>query len=195
MLEQEKVNDSTTTTKSMDLLSSLGLNSPDNVDYDKLEFILEDDMDPSGRLPLGSTLTFGVGITVGSIWGFFEGVKDPAPTTMKLRKNAILNAITKRGPFVANSVGVVSIYYFGLEWCIANLLGLKDDFVLPITSAFTAGALFKASGNSLSVWKLAGLKASGKIGLTCAAGMGVISGLKHLYKNYKFQEEDKMYMN
>ena len=54
---------------------------------------------------LKSTLV--LGLTIGGTWGLYEGLRNPDGRTMKLRLNSVLNGMTRRGPFLANSLGVV----------------------------------------------------------------------------------------
>jgi hypothetical protein len=49
----------------------------------------------------------GTGITAGSVWGFWEGLRHPDGTTGRLRINSVLNSVTRRGPFLGNSMGVL----------------------------------------------------------------------------------------
>lgn len=48
-----------------------------------------------------------LGLTFGGSWGLYEGLRNPDGKTMKLRLNSVLNGMTRRGPFMANSLGVV----------------------------------------------------------------------------------------
>lgn len=48
------------------------------------------------------------GLALGGVWGLREGARKPlAVTNARLRINAILNAVTRRGTFVGNSAGVL----------------------------------------------------------------------------------------
>ena len=47
------------------------------------------------------------GITAGSVWGFYEGLRHPDGRTARLRVNSVLNSVTRRGPFLGNSLGVL----------------------------------------------------------------------------------------
>jgi mitochondrial import inner membrane translocase subunit TIM23 len=50
----------------------------------------------------------------GGILGFAEGLnRVPAGAPPKIRLNAILNGVTRRGPFLGNSAGVVALMYNG----------------------------------------------------------------------------------
>lgn len=90
---------------------------------DKLDYLLLDD-EKLSELPGSETalpsrgwsddLCYGVGTTyvsglgLGGLWGLREGMnkKLAAPVT-RLRVNAILNSLTKRGSFIANSGGII----------------------------------------------------------------------------------------
>ena len=48
-----------------------------------------------------------LGLTIGGTWGLYEGLRNPDGRTMKLRLNSVLNGMTRRGPFLANSLGVL----------------------------------------------------------------------------------------
>lgn len=48
------------------------------------------------------------GLALGGLWGLREGSrKQLAVTNSRLRINAILNSVTRRGTFVGNSAGVL----------------------------------------------------------------------------------------
>lgn len=114
-----------------------------------------------------------------------EGIKDTTPTTFKLRKNAILNAVTKRGPHFANSLAIVSVYYSFFEFGIAYLTGFKDDIGLPIVAASTAGAAFKCTSKKKEKKDLivkGSLAQAGKIGAVCGITMGAFQVVKRIYK-------------
>lgn len=49
-----------------------------------------------------------VGLGVGGVWGLFEGFRNLEGTTYRMRANSILNGLTRRGPFMANTLAVVS---------------------------------------------------------------------------------------
>ena len=49
-----------------------------------------------------------LGLAVGGLWGLREGSKRPiAASNARLRVNAILNSVTRRGTFIGNSAGVL----------------------------------------------------------------------------------------
>ena len=51
----------------------------------------------------------GAGQGVGGVWGAVEGMRHRDATTHILRINTVLNAVTKRGPFLGNSLAVIGI--------------------------------------------------------------------------------------
>jgi import inner membrane translocase subunit TIM23 len=51
---------------------------------------------------------------LGGAWGFAEGLRRaPAGAPPRLKLNSILNGVTRRGPFLGNSAGVVAMGYNG----------------------------------------------------------------------------------
>jgi Tim17/Tim22/Tim23/Pmp24 family len=53
------------------------------------------------------------GLGVGGLWGLREGAKRPlAVSNTRLRINSVLNSVTRRGTFMANSAGVLGVTYF-----------------------------------------------------------------------------------
>ena len=51
-----------------------------------------------------------IGMVSGGVWGLHEGVFSPERQrlTGRMRANAILNGLTRRGPFMANTLAVLS---------------------------------------------------------------------------------------
>ena len=47
-----------------------------------------------------------IGLTFGGAWGLMEGLSGHSPN-FKLRLNTILNCVTRRGPFIGNSCGIL----------------------------------------------------------------------------------------
>lgn len=119
------------------------------------ESISSDEGAQNGFLPsrgFNDDLCYGTGtvylgaLFVGGVFGFLEGVKNiPAGTTSnKLRLNTVLNHITKRGPFMGNSAGVLAITYNIINSSIGYFRGRHDDYS-SLVSGFLTGALFKSS--------------------------------------------------
>eukprot|EP00112_Aurelia_sp_Birch-Aquarium-sp1_P024723 Seg795.6 transcript_id=Seg795.6/GoldUCD/mRNA.D3Y31 product="Mitochondrial import inner membrane translocase subunit Tim23" protein_id=Seg795.6/GoldUCD/D3Y31 len=85
------------------------------------------------------------GLTFGGSWGLYEGLRNPDGKTMKLRLNSVLNGMTRRGPFMANSLGVVALMYCSLNTGIEKVRGTEDMYN-SVAAAVTTGALFKSTG-------------------------------------------------
>jgi len=85
------------------------------------------------------------GLTVGGTWGLLEGLRNPDGRTMKLRLNSVLNGMTRRGPFLANSLGVVALMYCSVNTAIEKARGTEDMYN-SIAAAVTTGAVFKSTG-------------------------------------------------
>ncbi len=49
-----------------------------------------------------------LGHAVGGVWGVVEGIRNAESSTRRMRANAILNGLTRRGPFMANTLGILS---------------------------------------------------------------------------------------
>lgn len=129
------------------------------LDKDALEYItLEDSVLsdlPGGQSVLPSRgftddLCYGTGytyltaLTIGGAWGMQEGLRRSAGQAPKLRLNSTLNAITRRGPFLGNSMGVVAIIYNCFNSYIGHLRG-KHDAMNCIVAGTLSGMLFKST--------------------------------------------------
>ena len=62
----------------------------------------------------------------------------------KLRLNSVLNAVTRRGPFLGNSAGVVAIAYNCINSYIGYLRG-KHDAANMVAAGALSGILFKST--------------------------------------------------
>lgn len=58
-----------------------------------------------------------IGLTFGGIWGLMEGLRGHTPN-FKLRLNTVLNSVTRRGPFIGNSCGVLGNTIFYIAFII-----------------------------------------------------------------------------
>ena len=55
-----------------------------------------------------------------------EGLrKTPSTAPPKIRLNGVLNAVTRRGPFLGNSAGVVALVYNGINSYIGYARGKR----------------------------------------------------------------------
>jgi inner membrane translocase subunit Tim23 len=60
----------------------------------------------------GTGCTYLTALTLGGAMGFAEGLRQVPPyAPTKLKINAILNGVTRRGPFLGNSAGVIALLY------------------------------------------------------------------------------------
>lgn len=92
----------------------------------------------------GTGVTYLTALTLGGAWGLQEGLRRSAGQPPKLRLNSVLNAVTRRGPFLGNSAGVVAICYN----CFSSLIGYvrgKHDAANTIAAGALSGMLFKST--------------------------------------------------
>ncbi|OJD12665.1 hypothetical protein AJ78_06770 [Emergomyces pasteurianus Ep9510] len=131
-----------------------GLNQ-DTLDYLSLEDSALDDL-PGSRSALPSRgwsddLSYGTGTTyltalsIGGTWGLIEGLrKTPVSAPPKLRLNGVLNSITRRGPFLGNSAGVIAMVYNGINSTLGHVRG-KHDAANSVLAGALSGMLFKST--------------------------------------------------
>jgi import inner membrane translocase subunit TIM23 len=130
-----------------------GLNK-DTLDYLSLEDSALSDLPGSqSALPsrgftddlcYGTGTTYLAGLSLGGAWGLQEGLRKSAGESPKLRLNSVLNSITRRGPFLGNSAGVVAICYNCINSYIGYLRG-KNDAANTIVAGALSGMLFKST--------------------------------------------------
>lgn len=99
----------------------------------------------SDDLCYGTGVTYLTGLSMGGAWGLAEGLSRlPSTAPPKLRLNSALNAITRRGPFLGNSAGVVAMMYNGINSIIGHYRGKHDSFN-SIAAGGISGAVFKCT--------------------------------------------------
>lgn len=99
----------------------------------------------SDDLCYGTGVTYLAGLTLGGAWGLAEGLnKLPASAPPKLRLNSALNSITRRGPFLGNSAGVIAMVYNGFNSLIGHYRG-QHDAMNSVVAGALSGALFKST--------------------------------------------------
>ncbi|OMH78433.1 Mitochondrial import inner membrane translocase subunit tim23 [Zancudomyces culisetae] len=98
----------------------------------------------SDDLCYGAGTAYLAGLGTGGLWGLLEGNRLPAKN-FKIRLNGILNAMTRRGPFVGNSAGVLAMYYNGLYAMIGAYTGNKGGYSTSLYAAATTGLVFRAT--------------------------------------------------
>lgn len=96
-----------------------------------------------------------IGLGCGSVWGFHEGLRNPEGTTARMRANSVLNGLTRRGPFMANTLAVVTLVYSPMESCIGHLRGKRDVGNSVVAAAIT-GALYKSTAGTRAMAIAAG---------------------------------------
>lgn len=131
-----------------------GLNQ-DTLDYISLEDSALDQL-PGDRSVLpsrgwsddlcyGTGTTYLAGLTIGGAWGLAEGLKKtPVSAPPKIRLNGVLNSITRRGPFLGNSAGVVAMVYNGFNSGLGYARG-KHDAANSIVAGALSGMVFKST--------------------------------------------------
>jgi len=92
----------------------------------------------------GTGVTYLTGLSLGGAWGLQEGLRRSNGQPPKLRLNSVLNAVTRRGPFLGNSAGVVAICYNCINSYIGYLRG-KHDAANTIVAGGLSGMLFKST--------------------------------------------------
>ncbi|KAI9590997.1 Tim17-domain-containing protein [Syncephalis fuscata] len=132
-------------------------------------FNSDDDLIPGMGVPqrgFGDDLCYGVGttyitgLTLGGAWGLMEGLRSTRnlPPSFKVRLNGVLNGCTRRGPYLANSVGILAMIYTCTNASIGKIRG-KNDLFNSMLAGGLAGALFRSA---------AGLRSAGIAGGICA---------------------------
>ncbi|EMG49361.1 TIM23 Mitochondrial import inner membrane translocase subunit TIM23 [Candida maltosa Xu316] len=119
----------------------------------------------------GTGAVYLLGLGVGGLWGFQEGVRTiPENSPGKVKLNHLLNNITKRGPFLGNSAGVLALTYNLIDSTIDGVREKHDDLNSVVAGAL-AGALFRSS---------AGIKPMAYSSVMMAGAAGIWCGLKRL---------------
>ena len=126
----------------------------------------------SDDLCYGTGVTYLSALTMGGTWGMIEGLrKSPASAPPKLRLNSVLNSMTRRGPFLGNSAGVIAMVYNGINSTIGYYRG-RHDSANSIVAGAMSGMLFKSTKGVRPMMISGGLVAS-------AAGVWAVSSLVH----------------
>ncbi len=74
-----------------------------------------------------------------------EGLnRTPISAPPKIRLNSVLNSVTRRGPFLGNSAGVIAMVYNGLNSTIGYWRG-KHDSANSVMAGALSGMLFKST--------------------------------------------------
>lgn len=124
----------------------------------------------SDDLCYGTGVTYLAGLTIGGAWGLAEGLnRSPAGSPPKLRLNSCLNAVTRRGPFLGNSAGVLAMVYNGINSFIGHYRG-QHDATNSVVAGALSGMLFKSTRGLRPMMISGGLVAStaGAWAVSCA---------------------------
>ncbi|KAH0544925.1 hypothetical protein FGG08_001005 [Glutinoglossum americanum] len=99
----------------------------------------------SDDLCYGTGVTYLTALSLGGAWGLAEGLNRlPVSAPPKLRLNSVLNAVTRRGPFLGNSAGVIALVYNGMNSTIGHFRG-KHDAANSVLAGALSGMLFKST--------------------------------------------------
>lgn len=89
-----------------------------------------------------------------------EGLnRTPASAPPKLRLNSVLNSVTRRGPFLGNSAGVIAMVYNGINSTIGYYRG-RHDSANSVMAGALSGMLFKSTRGLRPMFISGGLVAS-----------------------------------
>ncbi|ETN39728.1 uncharacterized protein HMPREF1541_05954 [Cyphellophora europaea CBS 101466] len=99
----------------------------------------------SDDLCYGTGSVYLAALTTGGAWGLIEGLnRVPASAPPKLRINSVLNSVTRRGPFLGNSAGVVAMCYNGINSTIGYYRG-KHDTTNSVAAGILSGMVFRST--------------------------------------------------
>ncbi len=100
----------------------------------------------SDDLCYGTGVTYLTALGFGGAWGAAEGLRRQplGRSSFKLALNATLNSITRRGPFLGNSAGVLAMTYNGANSFIGHMRG-KHELANGVVAGGVAGALWKST--------------------------------------------------
>ncbi len=131
----------------------------------------------SDDLCYGTGVTYLTALTTGGVWGLVEGLnRAPASAPPKLRLNSVLNSMTRRGPFLGNSAGVVAMVYNGVNSTIGYYRG-KHDAANSVMAGALSGMLFKSTRGvrpmMISGGIVAGIAGGWAVSLISSAAMDI----------------------
>lgn len=97
-------------------------------------------------LSYGTGAVYLMGLATGGFTGLVEGMRSTANVqSPKLRLNAILNSVTRRGPFVGNTAGVLTLTYNVVGTLIDYARGGYHDDAGSLAAGAVTGALYNIS--------------------------------------------------
>ncbi|KJZ78772.1 hypothetical protein HIM_02163 [Hirsutella minnesotensis 3608] len=92
----------------------------------------------------GTGITYLTALSIGGAWGLQEGLRRSSGQPPKLRLNSVLNAVTRRGPFLGNSAGVIAITYNCINSLVGQVRG-KHDAANSVLAGMLSGMVFKST--------------------------------------------------
>lgn len=99
----------------------------------------------SDDLCYGTGTVYLAALSAGGAWGLVEGLnRVPASAPPKLRLNSVLNTVTRRGPFLGNSAGVVAMTYNGINSTIGYYRG-RHDAGNSVAAGALSGMIFRST--------------------------------------------------
>lgn len=99
----------------------------------------------SDDLCYGTGSVYLAALTTGGAWGLIEGLnRTPASVAPKIRLNSVLNTVTRRGPFLGNSAGVVAMCYNGINSTIGYYRG-RHDAGSSVAAGVLSGMIFRST--------------------------------------------------
>jgi import inner membrane translocase subunit TIM23 len=99
------------------------------------------------------------GLALGGAWGLREGLfkrvrstaaSEAARTSLRVRLNTVLNAVTRRGSFVGNNAGVLALIYNAINSTI-DAQRKKHDVYGSVAAGAATGLVWKSTGPCPSV--------------------------------------------
>ncbi|KAJ3310535.1 Mitochondrial import inner membrane translocase subunit tim23 [Boothiomyces sp. JEL0838] len=99
----------------------------------------------------GTGTAYFAGLAYGGVYGTIRGLQTAPVPLLKVRFNSVLNQTTRYGPWAANSLGVMSMFYLIVAMaytCIDSIFEAirgKSDYGNHVAAAFTAGFVFKST--------------------------------------------------
>lgn len=104
-----------------------------------------------------------------------EGLRrTPASAPPKIRLNSVLNSITRRGPFLGNSAGIIAMVYNGINSTIGYYRG-KHDSANSVVAGAMSGMLFKST-RGLRPMMISGGIVAGVAGVWTVSSYGIPCG-------------------
>ncbi|KAI9201793.1 Tim17/Tim22/Tim23/Pmp24 family-domain-containing protein [Polychytrium aggregatum] len=130
----------------------------------------------SDKVCYGTGSAYLLGLSSGSVYGAFRGLKTAQGRSFNIRFNNVINTVTRYGPRYGNAMGVLTLSWSLMDTWFGSIRG-QSDYYNHIPAAFITGFIFKST---------AGLRPAAIMGSLLAsvvAGYGALTTLQgsHLY--------------